>query len=235
MTYDAFLEPPSLSKKDADLACKQAPSAESAHRDFLRRFLHDLATPLSAVSLHLEAADRRARRGADPSESLSIAKMEISRAFDLFDRGRELLLFEPSPDETFSFDELVLSVVAGHHADGARIVGATGGFVKGDRRAVEEAVAALLSNALEAAPAGSVSLALERDGGSLRLRLENPGRLPAADPDAFFSPRLAAAGKTWGMGLARARLYSAAAGGTVSLEQSGDRVVAILTLPEERR
>ena len=98
-----------MSKKDADLAYKQALSAESVHRDFLRRFLHDLATPLSAVSLHLEAADRRARRGADPSESLAIAKEEISRAFDLFDRGRELLLFEPSPDETFSFDELVSS------------------------------------------------------------------------------------------------------------------------------
>jgi signal transduction histidine kinase len=114
-------------------------------------------------------------------------------------------------------------------------VGATGGFVKGDRRAIGEAVGALLSNALDAAPAQSVSLALERGGGSLRLRLENPGRLPAADPEGFFSPRLAAPGKSWGMGLARARLYCAAAGGTVSLEQGGDRVVAILTLPEERR
>src|SRR6266542_1801772 len=51
-----------LSKKDADLADKQAPSVISAHRDVLRRFLHDLATPLSAVSLHLEAADRRVQR-----------------------------------------------------------------------------------------------------------------------------------------------------------------------------
>ena len=224
-----------MSKKDADLAYNQALSVESAHRDFLRRFLHDVATPLSAVSLHLEAADRRVRRGADPSESLATAKKEISRAFDLFDRGRELLLFEPSQDETFSFDELVSAVVAGRHAEGARIGGATGGFVKGDRRAVEGAVEALLSNALEAAPARSVSLTLERGGGSLRLRVENPGRLPGADPEGLFSPRLAAPGKTWGLGLARARLYSAAAGGTVSLEQSGDRVVAILTVPEEPR
>ncbi|HLN59392.1 MAG TPA: hypothetical protein VK416_12600, partial [Thermoanaerobaculia bacterium] len=63
-----------MSKKNADLAYNQALSVESAHRDFLRRFLHDVATPLSAVSLHLEAADRRVRRGADPSESLAIAK-----------------------------------------------------------------------------------------------------------------------------------------------------------------
>lgn len=217
------------------MANKQALSSESAHRDFLRRFLHDLATPLSAVSLHLEAADRRVRRGADPSEPLAIARQEISRAFDLFDRGRELLLFEPAPDEAFSFDELVSAAVAGHGLDGAGLGAAAGGFVKGDRSAIKEAVEALLCNALETAPVSSVSVALERGEDSLRFRVENPGRLPGADPDGLFSPRLAAPGKTWGMGLARARLYCAAAGGTVSLEQSGDRVVAILTIPEVRR
>jgi len=217
------------------LANKQALSAESAHRDFLRRFLHDLATPLSAVSLHLEAADRRVRRGADPSEPLAIARQEISRAFDLFDRGRELLLFEPAADEAFSFDELVSAAVAGRDLDGAGLGGATGGFVRGDRGAITEAVEALLSNALETAPASSVSVALERGDGRLRFRVENPGRLPAADPEGLFSPRLAAPGKSWGMGLARARLYCAAAGGSVSLEQNGDRVVATLTIPEERR
>ncbi len=224
-----------MSKKDADSGNKKPLSAESAHRDFLRRFLHDLATPLSAVSLHLEAADRRVRRGADPSESLAIAREEIGRAFDLFDRGRDLLLFEPSPEESFSFDDLVSAAVAGLDGDGARVAGATGGFVKGDPGAIKAAIEALLSNAFEAAPARSVTLLLERGGGGLRLRVENPGRLPAADSEGLFSPRLAAPGKTWGMGLARARLYSAAAGGTVGLEQDGDRVVAVLTVPEERR
>ncbi len=224
-----------MSKKDADLADKQAPPAISAHRDFLRRFLHDLATPLSAVSLHLEAADRRVRRGADPSGALAIARMEISRAFDLFDRGRELLLFEPSSEKPFPFDELVSEALAGCHADGAKLRGATGAFVKADRRALKEAIEALLSNALETAPSSSVSLALERDGGRLRLRVENPGRLPSTNVEDIFSPRMAAAGKTWGMGLARARLYCAAAGGTVSLEQSGDKVVATLTVPESSR
>lgn len=217
------------------MADKRGLSAASAHRDFLRRFLHDLATPLSAVSLHLEAADRRLRRGGDPSESLTIARSEITRAFDLFDRGRELLLFEPSSEEFLSFDDLVSKAVADCNATEAKLEGTTGGRVRGDRRALQEAVAALLSNALETAPASAVSLALERDGGSLRLRIGNPGRLPAADPDALFSPRLAARGKAWGMGLARARLYCAAAGGTVSLQQRGDGVVSILSVPEASR
>ena len=222
-----------MSKKDADLAEKQLPSAVSAHRDFLRRFLHDVATPLSAVSLHLEAADRRARRGADPSESLAIARAEIARAFDLFDRGRELLFFEPSSEESFAFDELVSAAAARCGAGEVAMDGSTGGFVRSDRRALTEAVEALLYNAMEASP-GAVTVALERNGERLALRVENAGRL-SGDPDTLFSPRAAAAGKSWGMGLAKARLFSAAAGGVTRLEQRGDRVVATLELPEDRQ
>jgi signal transduction histidine kinase len=222
-----------LSKKDADLAERETLSAESAHRDFLRRFLHDVATPLSAVSLHLEAADRRVRRGADPSDSLAVARAEISRAFDLFDRGRELLLFEPAPQESVSFDELVSAAVS-RCAGGVTLEGSTGGFVRGDRGALAQAVEALLCNALEASAGNPITVGLGRNGEDLQLRVGNRGTLPD-DPDGLFSPRAAAPGKTWGMGLARARVFSAAAGGAVGLEQSGDRVVATLKLPEEKR
>jgi signal transduction histidine kinase len=216
------------------LAEKQLPSAVSAHRDFLRRFLHDVATPLSAVSLHLEAADRRVRRGADPSESLAVARSEISRAFDLFDRGRELLFFEPAPAESVAFDELVSATAARCDAGETAVEGSTGGFVKSDPRALTEAVEALLYNALEASSGSPVRVAVERNGRRLALRVENNGRLPG-DPETLFSPRVAAAGKNWGMGLARARLFSAAAGGAIRLEQRDDRVVATLELPEEQR
>ena len=194
--------------------------------------MHDLATPLSAVSLHLEAADRRVRRGADPSESLTIARAEIARAFDLFDRGRELLLFEPAADETLAFDELVSSAVSG--AEEATLEGRTGGFVKGDRQALGDALKAVLTNALEASPRGGVSVVLGRGSGNLEVRVENPGRLPEGDPESLFSPRTASPGKTWGMGLARARLLCAAAGGSIRLEQAGDRVAATIRFPETR-
>jgi hypothetical protein len=64
----------------------------------LRRFLHEVSAPLSAVSLHLEAASRRAARGDDPSESLATARRELSRAFDLFEKGRQDLLATESPE-----------------------------------------------------------------------------------------------------------------------------------------
>jgi signal transduction histidine kinase len=221
------------SKKDAGLVEEERISVQSAHRDFLGRFLHDLATPLSAVSLHLEAADRRIKRGADPAESLAIARAEISRAFDLFDRGRELLLLEPSAHESVAFDDLVFSTVAGSGAGEARMEGKTGGFVRADRRALADALSAVLTNALEASPANAVSVAVDRAADGLVVRVENPGRLPG-DPETLFSPRIAAPGKTWGMGLARARLLCAASGATIHVEQSGDRVATTVRVPEAR-
>ncbi len=61
-------------------------------REILRRFLHDLSAPLSAVSLHLEAAARKVARGDDPTESLATARRELARAFDAFEKGRFDLL-----------------------------------------------------------------------------------------------------------------------------------------------
>lgn len=222
------------SKKDAGLVEAENMSAQAAHRDFLRRFLHDLATPLSAVSLHLEAADRRVKRGADPTESLAVARAEVARAFDLFDRGRELLLLEPAAQESVAFDDLVFSTVAGSGAGEAKMEGRTGGFVRADRRALADALSAVLTNALEASPADAVSVAVERAGDGLEVRVENPGRLPGGDPESLFSPRIAAPGKAWGMGLARARLLCAASGGSIRVEQAGDRVATTVRVPEAR-
>jgi len=58
----------------------------------LRRFLHDVSAPLSAVALQLETASRVYARGGDPSPALTTAQRELSRAFELFDEGREQLL-----------------------------------------------------------------------------------------------------------------------------------------------
>ncbi len=58
----------------------------------LGRFFHDLATPLSGVGLHLERASRLSARGEDPSEAIGVARCELERAFELFERGREALL-----------------------------------------------------------------------------------------------------------------------------------------------
>ncbi len=226
------LVPVVSSTKDADLTLPQDGPEVTARRQFLRTFLHDLATPLSAVSLHLEGANRRLQRGDDPSESLGIARSELARAFELFEQGRELLLAQPSSPEAFLFDEWVECAVRTIAADGVRIDGTTKARVTGDRSKLDEALSALIVNALESqAP---LSIFRERRNGRLHVRIENRALLPVDDPEKLFAPRSSRAGKNWGMGLARARLFAADAGGAVRLTQDGDRVVAILELPEER-
>ena len=206
-------------------------SGVSARRQFLRAFFHDLATPLSAVSLHLEGASRRHARGQDPTESLDIAKTELAKAFDLFEKGRELLLSRPEHVETFSFDDWVDEALRSFAGDGVAIAGRTDGRVSGDRARLSDALTALVVNALESSP-GSVAVARERSADGLRVRVENPGRLSGDDPEKLFAPRIAGSGKNWGMGLAVARLYAADAGGVVQLGQNGERVLATLQLPE---
>jgi hypothetical protein len=72
------------------------PETEQQRQD-LRRFFHDLATPLSGLGLHLERAVRLAARGEDPTDALGVAKRELERAFQMFEKGREELLGR-SPD-----------------------------------------------------------------------------------------------------------------------------------------
>ena len=206
--------------------------AGSARRQFLRTFFHDLATPLSAVSLHLEGASRRHARGQDPTESLDTAKTELARAFDLFEKGRELLLTQPDRVESFAFDEWVDETVRPFTSDGVSVRGRTGGRTTGDRARLSEALTALVVNALEASPGGA-TVVCERSDEGLSVRVENPGNFSGEDPEKLFAPRVAGAGKNWGMGLARARLYAADAGGAVRVVQNEERVSATLQLPED--
>lgn len=208
-------------------------SKDSARKQFLRTFLHDLATPLSAVSLHLEGANRHLARGEDPAASLDIARAELNRAFDLFDRGRELLLSESRDVETFPFDEWVASALHRLMGDEVKLGGTTGGRIAGDRERLSEALSSLVANALEYASSPGVAVFCERAGDRLQVRIENPGSLPADDPEKLFAPRSTGGGKNWGMGLPLARLYAADARGVVRVSQSGEKVSAILSFPEE--
>jgi signal transduction histidine kinase len=190
-----------------------------------------LATPLSAVSLHLEGANRRLARGDDPAESLDVARAELGRAFDLFERGRDLLLSEPRDTKTFAFDGWISSTLQPMAGDEVVIRGSTGGRILGDPERLSEALSCLVVNAIEHASSPPVTIFCERANGRLRVRIENAGMLPA-EPERLFAPRSTAPGKNWGMGLALARLYAADAGGEAHLSQNGETVSAVLTFPE---
>jgi hypothetical protein len=60
----------------------------------LRKFLHEVSAPLSALALTLETASRAASRGEDPSETLAQAQRTLQSVFEKFERGRAALLGE---------------------------------------------------------------------------------------------------------------------------------------------
>src|SRR5262249_36564966 len=153
--------------------------------------------PLSAVSLHLEGADRRAPRGADPTGSLAIARAELSEAVELFHCGRGILLEPGHAPEAFPFHGFVEAGLTGDGRGGRAVAGESGGRIRGDRQALTQALAALIGNAIESSGASAVSVVREREGGRLRVRIENPARLPVENAEALFSPRAASAGKNW--------------------------------------
>jgi hypothetical protein len=74
------------------LSEKISSGADRQNQVALRKFFHDVATPLSAVSLHMERASRLNSRGDDPTEALATARRELERAFEMFERGRDALL-----------------------------------------------------------------------------------------------------------------------------------------------
>ena len=203
---------------------------DPARREFLKRFFHDLATPLSAVSLHLEGADRRARRGADPSEALAIARTELGKAFDLFDRGREFLLETPEHPQTLELDSAVQAVATDY--PGIQLDGRTGARVHGNPGTLKSVVSALIVNAVEASAPEAVHVRLGRGGSKVRVEVENPGELPTDNPEALFSPKAARPGRNWGMGLPLARVGASDLGGEIRLEHRGGSVRAILEIQE---
>ena len=211
----------------------QTEGLDPARREFLKRFFHDLATPLSAVSLHLEGADRRARRGADPSEALAVARAELGKAFDLFDRGREFLLETPERPHTVELDSAVSAVAAEY--PGVRLEGRTDAKIHANPGTLKSVLSSLIVNAVEASKPEAVRVRLGRDGSKVRIDVENPGELPSDNPEALFSPKAARPGRNWGMGLPLARVGASDLGGEIRLEHGGGSVRAILEIPEEPR
>ncbi|HEY6930116.1 MAG TPA: hypothetical protein VJA66_10605 [Thermoanaerobaculia bacterium] len=76
-----------LSSKEASIRGNGGTDEEN-----LFAFLRDVATPLSAVALHLETASRRLSRGEDPAKWIGVAKKELGKALDMFERGRTQIL-----------------------------------------------------------------------------------------------------------------------------------------------
>ena len=219
-----------------------------------RRFVddasHELRTPLSNLKAGLELALRRSRSADELEAEIRSAAEETDRlsrlAEDLLvlaraDRGRL-----PIRRESVDVTSLVGGTVESFAARAAERHVGIELHVPDDLQAdvdelrVRQALGNLLDNGLRAAPSGGrVSVAAERENGSLRLEVRDsgPGFPPEFLPVAFEAFTRPDAGRSRpdggaGLGLAIVAAVAHAHGGSVSAQNlPGGGAVVVVSIP----
>jgi signal transduction histidine kinase len=199
-------------------------------RDNERRFVadasHELRNPLAALRGN---AEYLSRHGAD-REALDDLREDAERLSGLVDELLALAREEAAelPDEPVRLDELAAAAAGGRVS--ARSQDA--GLVRGDRQALERALANLIDNALRYGPAdGPVQVSVERAGDLVRLTVADTGAgIPpehvAAATQRFWRGDDVRGRPGSGLGLALVRATAERHGGR--LEISGPRIAIVL-------
>ncbi|MCC7507174.1 MAG: HAMP domain-containing histidine kinase [Saprospiraceae bacterium] len=223
--------------------------------DFIANITHELKTPITTVSVALEAlSDFDARR--DPvrtREYLDISKLELERLSLLVDKVLRLSMFEQQEPrlrmETLSLAEVVQQVLGALRLQAERrgavidldFDPALDYAVKSDRLHLSSVVFNLLDNALKYTKGEAhVRVALRKEGDLVSLSVQDNGPgIPSDYRDKIFEKffRLPTAGDTHdvkghGLGLSYARQVARLHGGDITLsstEHEGSTFV--LSLP----
>lgn len=217
-----------------------------AMKKFVRRFRHEISTPLSGAALHLEVAARRLQKtdGFDRNavlENLRVSQQALENASQMLDwigefsRGDEevpgevaLVPLVNGAAEPFREDLLRRGLALELPPDGG------GPRWFGSGRELSEVVSELTANAFQhAAAPGVVRWSVEDGGGAPVLACESPGTLPAGDPEHLFGAAKGAESPGRGFGLLRARRLAQSNGADLTLAQSGATVRATLRFHPE--
>ena len=212
-----------------------------ALNEFLRRFRHEISTPLSGATLHLEVALRRLLKpgGFDLAavvENLRTCQQSLEAASAMLELIGDVAREEAEEPRTFSLTSSVARA-AGPYRSQAEDRGlalelppeapAPGWF--GSPREVERVVSELTSNAVaHSSPPGSIRWTVEETPSGIELACRSRGRIPDGDPEHLFgvSKRPESPGR--GFGLLRARRAARANGGELSLRQEAEEVCAVV-------
>ncbi|MEX2473310.1 MAG: PAS domain-containing sensor histidine kinase [Gemmatimonadota bacterium] len=202
---------------------------------------HEMKNPLQIIMGHAELSLDPAATGAEAKESLGIVQEQAERLRDLV---QDLLGFSRSREGP---GEIVLANTVRRIAELQRVSHgravlireriAWTGWVKASPVRVEQIVANLVANAVDASPAGRgvVELEVEAEGGDAIIRVSDDG--PGIEPellDRIFDPFVTtkAEGEGTGLGLAISRRLASAMGGTLTARnREGSGAVFELRIP----
>jgi two-component system sensor histidine kinase KdpD len=234
----AFAAHVTVAHRQQELADTLAPLAESerARTALLNAVSHDLRTPIAAAKTSVSSL-----RAADVSWSVSDSRELLATADEALDRLTDLVtnLLDLSRLQAGVLPVLTAPVgiddVVSRALDHAAPRGAAIAVdvpddlpeVLADAGLLERVIANLVQNALRYAPDGSPVRILGRaEESGVQLRVVDTGRgIAAADADAVFAAfqrrdDIPEAGAGVGLGLAIARGFTEAMGGTVTAEQT---------------
>jgi signal transduction histidine kinase len=211
---------------------------ERQRTEFFGVASHEIKTPITALQLQLQLAQRALRSGHMPrlAEMIDGATTRIAALVSLvnelldvtrIDAGRLALEMRP-----LDLGALTVAVVRRFPADDAHPITVTVPeapiTVNADARRVTETLENLLSNALKYSPdGGAVEVSVSRDGNVARVRIRDRGfGVPLAEQpyifDRFFRTSRARAYGGVGLGLFISRDIARRHGGSLELESSSE-------------
>ncbi len=179
-----------------------AASKDDAHDDFLDIAGHELRTPITALKGHVQLLQRRLRRQGDREQDLSeVNKMmyqieRLNHQLDIYlaashiTRGKFAVM--PAASDVTSIIQRILDIYTRGTTGRTFTFIAPEEPVEGvwDRKRIEQAYAALLTNAIKFSPEGSeieTRIVLEADGVRIEVSDRGMGVLPA-DRRRIFEP-----------------------------------------------
>ncbi|MGH9443306.1 MAG: sensor histidine kinase, partial [Thermoanaerobaculia bacterium] len=213
-----------------------------ALKSFLRRFRHEIATPLSGANLHLEVALRRLQKpgGFDLAavvENLRTCQQSLETASRMLE-----LIGEVSHEESVEASEFSMRDALARAADSFRAAAkerdlqlelpapGPGPRWYGSSREFELAVAEITNNAVShSSGPGSIRWSIEQRPSEILVTCRSSGRIPVGDPEHLFGSARREGSPGSGFGLLRARRAVQGSGGELTLRQEDGEVCAVLS------
>lgn len=202
---------------------------------------HELSSPLSTIAVvakelehELSDADTEARH------DVRLIREQVGRCRDILDQmASDAGQPTGEPASEVGAPGLAQALAEGlHRVDVDIDASAAQAALEAPRRALERALRGLLDNALDASPAGPVSLRVDADASTVRIEIEDRGAGMSPDVAAravepFFTTR--AAGRGMGLGLFLAKTVVEQLGGRLELDsEPGRGTIATVVLPRTR-
>lgn len=213
---------------------------------FVRRFRHEISTPLSGAALHLEVASRRIQRGETIDreavlENLRVSQQALESASQMLDWIGDFSRSEDEAPAEHALVPLVHRAAEPFREDLGRRglslelpASSDGPSWFGSAHEIGDIVSELTANAFQHATApGTVRWSVAGEREAPVVICESPGALPSGDPEHLFGAAKGADSPGRGFGLLRARRLAQSNGADLTLAQAGPNVQAILRfLPE---